>query len=284
MTARKFRFTARPCAPADHTGTWGTAVPKRGWGAICSFRVTLSVPARIRRDCQALRIYYPRFSLPARVLARGLPGRRGVHIIPRSLNLANTEGFLTVLEKDRAHARRFSIRARADGGLDWLASWVGVTLDLSWGEQKRRLFSGSSARKYPRARDEGRSERAIRLTLEPCPTTLCSILLPAALRATAANYAGSSFSMRVVRAILTRQAPASFSPSERVAESGCDDGGNAWIPALWRGDAPPDFEAPQTHIKVWTPECELVTTLRDSTTRTCASRDRAGEQGAETRC
>jgi len=50
----------------------------------------------------------------------------------------------------------FDTRTVPTEAMDWLASWVGVTLDLSWGEQKRRLFL-AHLRKYSASAGRGRS-------------------------------------------------------------------------------------------------------------------------------
>jgi len=48
-------------AAADHTGTWELLF-QNAVGRYLQLRVTLSVPARIRRDCKRCVSYYPRFS------------------------------------------------------------------------------------------------------------------------------------------------------------------------------------------------------------------------------
>ncbi|MBM4200665.1 MAG: hypothetical protein FJ189_05210, partial [Gammaproteobacteria bacterium] len=88
----------------------------------------------------ALRVWFPRFSYLAQYLPTVYREEdREARFLERFL--ANFEGLFTAIE-DRIAAAQvlFDVRTAPQDTLDWLAAWLGIVLDPSWDEARRRRF------------------------------------------------------------------------------------------------------------------------------------------------
>ena len=191
--------------PSDRVGTWELLFQKTR-GRYLQLRLTLSGTGRNTPRLQALRAYYPRFSY----LRQYLPAVYRDDAVSASFldrYLANVEGFYTVLEgKIEQVQTLFDTRTVPAEYLDWLAGWLGLTLDLGWSETTRRLVISHGPQMFRQRGTRNGMIRAIRLALDPCPDeslfqdTTCSY-----------NYPGekfqSPFTVRVIERFLTRNAP-----------------------------------------------------------------------------
>lgn len=126
-------------AALDDEGTWELLL-QRARGRYLQLELTLSGDGRNTPRLRALRVYYPRFSY----LERYLPAAYRADATSASFLerfLANLEGFYTTIE-DKIAAAQLILDARTAPPeyLDWLAGWLGVVLDPSWEEGRRRLF------------------------------------------------------------------------------------------------------------------------------------------------
>jgi len=130
-----FRVALRVANINSHQRSWdlGTSFSERLRPLPATTKFVCQATSAARRDCEALRVYYPRFSylnhLPARSIGK-TPNPR-----PSSSRfLANVEGTYTAIE-DRIAAVQmlFDTRAAPSEALDWLASWFGVVFDPGLG-------------------------------------------------------------------------------------------------------------------------------------------------------
>lgn len=117
---------------------------------------------------RALRAWYPRFSY----LTEYLP--RVYRQDPDSASfldryLANVEGFCTAIEDQIAAVQvLFGPDTAPADWLDWLASWLSLTLDPLWDDNRRRVFL-RNANTFFQARGTIRGvEIALRFAFEPC--------------------------------------------------------------------------------------------------------------------
>lgn len=137
-------------------------------GRYLQLRIELSGNGRVSPRLRALRAYYPRFSylryLPA--LYREEDAKQE-HFLERFL--ANPEGLFTNIEDRIADVQvLFDPQTAPAEALEWLARWLGVVLDPSWDEAKRRLFLRYAA-VFFRYRGTVRGlSMALRLALEDC--------------------------------------------------------------------------------------------------------------------
>jgi phage tail-like protein len=142
---------------------------QRAVGRYLQVRFRFSGTGRASPRVRAVRIHYPRFSY----LNEYLPAVYRENAAPASFLerfLANTEGLMTELEGRIAAAQMlFDERTTPAEYLQWLAGWLGITLDGSFGEDKRRLFLAHAPQIF---RERGTRQgliRMVRLALHPCP-------------------------------------------------------------------------------------------------------------------
>ena len=227
--------------PATHTGTWELLF-QNAVGRYLQLRMTLSGPGSLTPRLQSMRIYYPRFSY----LTKYLPAAYQDDPVSSSFldrYLANVEGFFTVIEGKIVHTPAlFDVRTVPPEDMDWLALWMGVSLDMSWDERKRRLFLAHLPQIFRERGTKAGLERAIRLTLEPCPddslfdSSSCS----------GACCGGqicrqSLFSIRIVERFLTRQAPGVVFSNTSATQTPQTATSTAWIPAYGAQTLHTDF-------------------------------------------
>jgi hypothetical protein len=124
-------------------GTWELLL-QRARGRYLQLRLELSGNGRTTPQLRALRLYYPRFSYPARYLPAVYHDEEQPGPFLERL-LANMEGFFTEVEgkMDRV-AALFDPRTAPPEALDWLAGWMGLMLDPIWGQlQRKRAMTGA---------------------------------------------------------------------------------------------------------------------------------------------
>jgi phage tail-like protein len=216
--------------PADRVGTWELLFQKAR-GRYLQLRLTLSGTGRNTPRLNALRVYYPRFSY----LRQYLPAVYRDDVVSASFLdrfLANVEGFYTVLEgKIEQVQTLFDTRTIPAEYLDWLGSWLGLTLDLGWSEATRRLVVSHGPQMFRQRGTRNGMIRAIRLALDPCPDeslfqdSVCSYNCPG-------DKFQSPFTVRVIERFLTRNAPGVVygNPTD-VLGPGSTTASSDWTPA-----------------------------------------------------
>ncbi|HUH12079.1 MAG TPA: phage tail protein, partial [Longimicrobiales bacterium] len=214
-------------APLDAAaaGTWELLF-QRARGRYLQLRVALDGNGRATPRLFALRVWYPRFSylreyLPA--VWREDPA--SASFLDRYLG--NAEGTLTEIEGRIAGAQvLFDQRTAPAELLEWLAGWLGASLDAAWSEEKRRFFLANAMRVYAGRGTAQGIVRALRLALEECPD-------PALFEPAAA--ASPRFTVRVVERFLARAAPGvTYGAAGTLAPAAVPAGG-AWSPAFGPG-------------------------------------------------
>ena len=149
-------------------GTWELLF-QQAVGRYIEIRLTLRGSRRSSPKIRALRAYYPRFSYAQYLPAVYREDSGSASFVDRFL--ANFEGVLTELEGRIASAEVLLDHAAAPAdALDWLASWLGATLDPRWDEARRRLFIDNAVQLY-RTRGTRRGLlAAVRLAVDACPS------------------------------------------------------------------------------------------------------------------
>lgn len=123
----------------EGNGTWELLFQAAS-GRYLQLQIRLTGNGRLTPRLHALRIYYPRFSY----LEHYLPAIYGEDSLSASFLdrfLSNIEGFYTALEDKIAAVQvLFDARSAPSDALQWLASWFGIALDLTWDTNRQRLF------------------------------------------------------------------------------------------------------------------------------------------------
>lgn len=154
-----------PSAPG--VGTWELLF-QEAVGRFVEVRLTLHGSGRSSPKVRALRAHYPRFSYLRYLPAAYREDSASAGFLDRFL--ANFEGVLTELEGRIASAEVLFGHATAPReALDWLAGWLGATLDAGWDERRRRLFLAHAAELYRRRGTRRGLLAAVRLAIDPCP-------------------------------------------------------------------------------------------------------------------
>ncbi|MCL4499462.1 MAG: phage tail protein, partial [Chloroflexi bacterium] len=131
-----------PFMPRDKgrdSGTWELLF-QRAVGRYLQLRLTFRGSGRETPRLRCLRVYAPRFSYLKEYLpALYRDDETSASFLDRFL--ANFEGTFTAIE-DRIAAVQmlFDAGTAPSETLDWLAGWLGVSLDPNWDESRRRLF------------------------------------------------------------------------------------------------------------------------------------------------
>ncbi len=214
---------------ADRAGTWELLFQKAR-GRYLQLRLTLSGTGRNTPRLHALRAYYPRFSY----LRQYLPTVYRDDVVSSSFldrYLANVEGFYTVLEgKIEQVQTLFDTRTIPAPYLDWLASWLGLTLELGWSERTRRLVVSHGPQMFRQRGTRNGMIRSIRLALDPCPDdslfqdSTCAYNCPG-------EKFQSPFTVRVIERFITRNAPGVvYGDPTEVLGPGSTTASSAWTP------------------------------------------------------
>jgi phage tail-like protein len=180
----------------DRAGTHEVLL-QQAVGRYLQLRVTLRGSGRSTPMLQALRVYYPRFSYVKEYLpAVYREDRESALFLERYL--ANPEGFFTDIESRIEHvAALIDHRLVPPEYLEWLAGWLGATLDTAWPVERRRLFLANAWRMFQERGTPRGLSRMIRLTLDECVDD--SLFDPSA--------AEPPFSVRIAEAFQARSAP-----------------------------------------------------------------------------
>lgn len=155
--------------PPAGAGTWELLF-QQAVGRYLEIRLTLRGSGRSSPKIRALRAYYPRFSYASYLPDAYREDTGSASFVDRFL--ANFEGLLTELEGRIASAEVLFDHATAPGSaLDWLAGWLGATLDPEWDEARRRLFIDNAVELY-RTRGTRRGLlAAVRVAIDACPSS-----------------------------------------------------------------------------------------------------------------
>lgn len=149
----------------DRLGTWELLM-QQAQGRYLKIKLEISGNGRVTPQLKALRAYYPRFSYPRQYLpAVYLEDPVSASFLERLL--ANPKGFYSDIEaKIRNVGCLFDPRNAPTEALDWLASWLGLTLDPLWQNINQRLqtSSGSTTQAGRRATAQGTSSSTARAT------------------------------------------------------------------------------------------------------------------------
>lgn len=127
-----------------------SAVNRRLCGRYLRLRLVFSGPGSTAPRLHALRVWGPRYSwrdrhLPELYAQPAGPGAAGSDFLDRYLALF--EGLLTPIEGEIATVWRLANPATIPSdGLDWLASWLGLTPDTALGEAATRRLISNAAR------------------------------------------------------------------------------------------------------------------------------------------
>lgn len=155
-------------AAAPGVGTWELLF-QQAVGRYVELRLRLYGSGRSSPKIRALRAHYPRFSYTTYLPDAYREDAVSASFVERFL--ANFEGFLTELEGRIASAEvLFDYRTAPREALDWLAEWLGATLDPEWDDARRRLFIANAVELYRRRGTRRGLLAAIRLALDECPS------------------------------------------------------------------------------------------------------------------
>ncbi|MET0398125.1 MAG: phage tail protein [Longimicrobiaceae bacterium] len=224
-------FREPPAAePAEHAGTWELLF-QAARGRYLQLRLTLRGNGRTTPRLHGLRVYYPRFSYLARYLpAVWREDPASASFLDRFL--ANVEGTFTEVEGRIAGAQAlFDTGTVPAEFLEWLAGWLGATLDAAWDERKRRFFLANALAMYASRGTREGLVRALRLALEervdPHLFGGC-----ACGREGEESAARPRFGVRVVERFLARAAPGvAYGDVSDLAGPGTTTAALPWSPA-----------------------------------------------------
>lgn len=138
-------------------------------GRFLELRIVLAGDGRTSPQIHALRVHHPRFSY----LDRYLPAIYRDNAVSGDFLdrfLANIEGMFTALEDRVASAEGlFDTRSAPPDYLDWLAGWLGGTLEADWDDARRRLFIDNAELLFRWRGTVPGLTALLRLATEDCP-------------------------------------------------------------------------------------------------------------------
>ena len=196
-------------ALSQGTDTWETLL-HGAKGRYLKIRLTFKGTGRNTPRIRSLRVYYPRFSY----LQEYLPAVyrddvESADFLERFL--ANVEGLYTTIEDRIAGSQLlFDVDSVPAEYLDWLAGWLGIIRQASWGEGRFRLWLTHAMELFFQRGTVPGIIRAVRLATDPCPDD--SIFTEDVTAYYHPNYSTknntfSGFHVRIVENFLQRQAP-----------------------------------------------------------------------------
>lgn len=148
-------------------GTWELLF-QEARGRYLQIKLLLRGDARSTPRIRALRAWYPRFSY----LSNYLPAvyredSESASFLDRFL--ANIEGTSTTIEDRIASAQiLFDVASAPPEALDWLGRWLGVAMDPSWEDDRRRLFLRHAMDFFAARGTIHGLQLALRLALDEC--------------------------------------------------------------------------------------------------------------------
>lgn len=246
-----FADPLRGCRPVEGAGTWELLF-QRARGRFLELRVRLAGDGRNSPRIRALRVYYPRFSyLDEYLPAVYREDAESASFLDRFL--ANAEGLFTALEGRIAAAQAlFDERTAPAEYLDWLAGWLGATLEEEWEDSRRRLFLAHAHELYRWRGTPSGLLAWIRLALDPCPGDEIFAALGRGERTACGGGDGASlrpFDHRLVEHFVARGLPpiAASDPSELVGPALTS------VASVWKtSDGAAAFEARyRDHLKAF---------------------------------
>jgi phage tail-like protein len=220
-----YQPTLNTCS--DRTGTWELLF-QAAQGRYLQLQLTFSGNTRSTPRIQAVRAYYPRFSY----LTKYMPAVYQNNAASASFlerYLANPEGFFTAIEDRIQNVQElFDGRTIPAEYLAWLAGWLGVSFDFTWGEPLQRFFLENAPRFFQTRGTLNGLVRMIRMSLDQCADE--SLFDPAD---------AEHFSVRIIEHYLLRGEPGVVlgDPSD-VQTPGGVTATSSWAPA--QGPAPID--------------------------------------------
>ncbi|MEL6998482.1 MAG: phage tail protein [Pseudomonadota bacterium] len=194
-------------------------------GRFLEVRVTLAGDGRTSPQIHALRIHHPRFSY----LDRYLPDIYRDNAVSGDFLdrfLANIEGIFTAQEDRVATAEGLiDTRSTPPDYLDWLAGWLGGTLEPDWDEARRRLFIDNAELMFRWRGTVPGLTALLRLATEDCPDESMFTDLRAGTPDSDGNRAAG---LRIVEAFLLRPPAGVDTAIEADDEITVTDTGTAW--------------------------------------------------------
>ncbi len=220
---------ALDCSSAQ-TGTWELLF-QAARGRYLQLQLTFSGNGRSTPRIQAVRAYYPRFSYLTKYLpAVYQDNASSASFLDRFL--ANPEGFFTALEGRILNVQElFDGRTAPAEYLPWLASWLGVSFDFTWGEPLQRFFLENAPRFFRTRGTLDGLVRMIRMSLDQCADA--SLFDPPD---------AEHFSVRIVEHYLLRSDPGVVlgDPTD-VQGPGAIAAGGKWTPSQGSGPIDQQF-------------------------------------------
>jgi phage tail-like protein len=187
-----------PPVSGDGAGTWELLL-QHARGQWLDLRLSLTGKGRSTPRFRSVRVYYPRFSYLQYLPAVYREDVDSAGFLDRFL--ANVEGTLTSIE-DRIAASQalIDVRSAPPEALEWLASWVGLALDSTWDDRKRRLLLQHAPIVFARRGTIDGLRTALALSLFDCAT-------PELFTDTGSRRSPAA-AIRIVEQFRTRRVPA----------------------------------------------------------------------------
>ena len=205
---------------SSRTGTWELLF-QAAKGRYLQLQLTFTGTGNSTPRIQALRAYYPRFSY----LTKYLPAVYQDNSASASFMeryLANPEGFFTAIEGRIQQVQElFDSRTVPAEYLSWLASWLGISFDFTWGEALQRFFLANAPRFFQTRGTLNGLVRMIRMSLDQCADQ--SLFDPADVE---------HFSVRIIEHYLLRTEPGVVAGDPTSVQSpAAITAGSSWTPS-----------------------------------------------------
>lgn len=177
-------------SPSDYAGTFELLL-QQAEGRYLQLRLEFQGNGTVSPEVRALRVYYPRYSYTEHYLpAVYRDDAESAAFLERFLS--NARGIYNHIEAHIGEVGSlFDPRSAPPEALDWLAGWLGLTLDPLWGElhrqdlnppyvDRRRLLIRFAPRLFERRGTPEGIRFALHLLLDPCLEELIARLQAAA--------------------------------------------------------------------------------------------------------
>ena len=239
-----------PQPSGDGNATWELLFQQAS-GRYLELRLALTGNGRSTPRLRALRVYYPRFSYMQYLPAVYREDAESASFLDRFL--ANVEGTLTSIEDRIAAAQALiDVHSAPPEALEWLAGWLGLALDPTWDDHKRRLLLEHAPVVFARRGTIDGLRMALALSLFDCAT-------PELFTDTGSRKSPAA-GIRIVEQFRTRRATAVAS-GDPTQHGGLREvaPGPRWTPeagrdrldALWGGTFPLAAPAERDQAAAW---------------------------------